>query len=125
MATKDPIALAVGDQASATGVFPEDHKRQKKRPPKWVRVLRLVGTFGVCAAMCYAEFVWSRQGEAHDPGEGVWGYVARGRPGAFRMPGVYPLYGLVLLVNVVCTTLLMVFFLGFYIVIGGRRKHGY
>ena len=42
MATKDPIALAVGDQASATGVFPEDHKRQKKRPPKWVRVLRLV-----------------------------------------------------------------------------------
>lgn len=141
--TKDPIALSVAAAKRTDNVKPhgqqlKDNKYRAmggatkakapyKRPPVWVRVLRLVGTFAFCGGLCYAEYVWSGQGGAHAAGEeGVWGYVARrARPGQFHVPGVYPLYGLVLLVNVVLTTLLMVFFLGFYIVISGRHKYGY
>jgi len=57
-------------------------------------------------------------------GAGSWGWKAPTGPTRLPLP-LPPLFGLVVLVNVVGASLVLIFKLGFGIVLAGRKAHGY
>ena len=73
---------------------------------------------GVCVGLMVGEDKWRNH-------PGAWGYSATNVAERGPWTSVYPLYGLVMLINVVITTLVMVLYLGFKVVIAGRRKYKY